>query len=688
MDIPSFRDHHESETELEELKERLKQVEEELRLQDDAHRRTARLIEALSSSVEQQRLGQNRLQEDVTLLSMALQTVEGRTQEILRSRIWRTFVSVGGLMLRRPWILSGGVRPSLPPRPVEAREARARRLVQVPIQRAWSSRHAQGAMTIANWEEAIRSVSSSRPRAEASTPRISIITPTWNTKPSWFAEAALSVLEQSCADWEWCIADDASTTTDFFALFPVLEETGKVRIRRLERHAGISEASNEGLRLASAAYVCFLDHDDLLAPTALAECLEMLEQGLDAVYTDSDKVDEAGLRREPFHKPDWSPEYFRGVMYVGHLLCVRRDLALEAGGFDSHYDRIQDFEFMLRFSERTQRIGHVSRVLYHWRAVPGSVAATADAKGDIGGLQKEAVQAHLRRLHLPATAEPGSVPHRIRVIPLPRNAHPTVSIIIPTKDAPDVLEKCLCSIIQRTAYPGFEIVCVDNETRDPRALHLLRTSPIKRVLFPGRFNFSQANNCGVKQASGEYLVFMNNDIEVITADWIQEMLYYAEQNDVGAVGGLLLYPDRTVQHAGIVLGCRGTADHVLRHAPAGSDGYAGSLTCAHEVSAVTAACMMLRRETFDQIGGFNGHYFTAYQDVDLCLQLRSLGKRNIFCPQAVFFHFESYSRGSHYDFVDRNLLLDRWEEMMVSDPYYNPNFDADTCDYALKVVEP
>ena len=190
---------------------------------------------------------------------------------------------------------------------------------------------------------------------------------------------------------------------------------------------------------------------------------------------------------------------------------------------------------------------------------------------------------------------------------------------------------------------------------------------------------------GVRKASGEYLVFMNNDIEVISENWVEEMLYYAQQEDVGSVGALLLYPDRTIQHAGVVLGCRGTADHVLRFAPADSDGYAGSLACAREVSAVTAACMMLKRENFEAVGGFNEHYFTAYQDTDLCLMLRSLGKRNIVAPRAVLFHLESKSRGRFYDFVDRNLLLDRWEETIAaSDPYYNRNFDIEACDYSLR----
>ena len=501
----------------------------------------------------------------------------------------------------------------------------------------------------------------------------------------WFAEAAISVLEQSFDDWEWCIVDDASTRADFHALFPVLEETRRIKIRKLEQKLGISGALNEGLRMASGEYVCFLDHDDMLAPAALAECAEALQENLDAVYTDSDKVDDGGIRSEPFHKPDWSPEYFRGVMYVGHLLCVRRDLARDIGGFDSRYDGVQDFEFMLRYSEATQRIGHISQVLYHWRAVPESVAFSAAAKPDQAQLQRAAVEAQLARLQLPAVAEPGSAPHLVRIVPAPLTSEPRVSILIPTRDAPDLLERCLSSIFKKSSYSNFEVICIDNETTDPRALELMETYPVTRVPYPGHFNFARANNLGARRAAGDVLILLNNDVEVITENWIENMLYYACQPDVGAVGGLLLYADGDVQHAGVVLGARGTADHLLRHAQADSHGHAGVLECAREVSAVTAACLMAQKEKFERAGGFNEYYHTAYQDVDLCLQLRSLGLRNIFTPRARLFHLESSTRGSYYDFVDRNLLLDRWGEVIAaSDPYYNPNLDLEAGDYSLK----
>jgi GT2 family glycosyltransferase len=299
-------------------------------------------------------------------------------------------------------------------------------------------------------------------------------------------------------------------------------------------------------------------------------------------------------------------------------------------------------------------------------------------------LQNDAVQEHLERVKLRAVAEPGPSPLRTRIVPRPLAEQPLVSIVIPTKNAPDLLGGCLRSITGKTAYARYEIICVDNDTKDPQALQLMQTYPVKRVLFPGLFNYSRANNAGVRAAGGEYLVFMNNDVEIITSRWIEEMLYYAQQKDVGAVGALLLYPDFTVQHAGVVLGCRGTADHVSRRAPADSDGHEGSLGCAREVSAVTAACMMLRRAAFEQAGRFSEEYNTAYQDVDLCLQLRSLGFRNIFTPQARFFHFESRTRGNFYDLGDRKRLLTTWGKTIAAlDPYYNRNFDVQALDYSL-----
>ena len=248
-----------------------------------------------------------------------------------------------------------------------------------------------------------------------------------------------------------------------------------------------------------------------------------------------------------------------------------------------------------------------------------------------------------------------------------------------------MLGRCLKSVSEKTSYPEFEVILMDNETTDERALQLMEQYPVRRIPSPNPFNFSRANNQGAMAATGDFLVFLNNDTEIITEDWLQHLLYYAEQPDVGAAGALLIYEDRTVQHAGVALGMRGTADHTMRGFPMGVDGYAGSLACAREVSAVTAACLMMRKSLFHEIGGFNEHFFTAYQDVDLCLRLRERGLRLICTPQALVVHHESVSRRSYYDMIDRTLLLDQWESMIErGDPYYNPNLNLERGDYSRR----
>ena len=523
-------------------------------------------------------------------------------------------------------------------------------------------------------------------RFEASPPKISILTPTFNSSLSWFIDTVLSVLHQSSTEWEWCIVDDGSTASEIRSVLEILaQKHPRIQIL-LQSSGGISVATNKALELANGDYVCFLDHDDTLTPDAIQASLEKLSQGFDLVYSDEDKIDFSGLHYiEPFFKPDWSPEYFRGVMYVGHFLSIRRELVVAAGGFDRNYDGVQDYELVLRLSESTQNIGHIPKILYHWRKIEGSVASDPQAKPAVERLQQAAVCSHLERLGLPATAKSlGN--HRLGIISAPRTEHPLISIVIPTKNAPDHLERCLNSLFTLSTYPNFEVLLVDNETDDPRALQTMRQHPIKRLSFPGTFNYSRANNLGATYANGEYLVFLNNDTEVLTEDWLQQLLYYAEQPDVGAVGALLLFPDMTVQHAGVVMGSRGTADHIMRGFPSNVDGYAGSLVCAREVSAVTAACMMVRKHDFHQVNRFNEHFFTHYQDVDLCMQFVNVGKRIIFTPRAVLIHHESVTRHNYYDLVDRYLLLDQWQRYIeAGDPFYNLNFDVARCDYGVKV---
>lgn len=522
---------------------------------------------------------------------------------------------------------------------------------------------------------------------EQETPLFSVLTPTYDTKPEWLAEAAITLLNQSFTNWEWCIVDDGSQNRQTRKILEHLSHADpRVRVK-FAANGGISAATNQALDLAQGDYVCLLDHDDLLHWSALESMAEKLREGYDAVYSDEDKLDHAtGELVEPFFKPEWSPEYFRGVMYVGHLLCVQREIANRTR-FDSAFDGVQDFEFMLRVSETGANIGHIPRVLYHWRKTPGSIADASDAKPQIGALQQNAVNAHLGRLGFPARAEQSDLPHRLKILPLARSQFPSISIIIPTKDVAEMLERCLKSVFAKTSYPNFEVVLIDNETTNERALELMQEFPVRQIEFPNPFNFSRANNQGAIAANGDFFVFLNNDTEIVTEDWLQHLLYHAEQPDVGAVGALLIYEDRTVQHAGVALGMRGTADHTMRGFPVDVDGYAGSLACAREVSAVTGACLMIRKSLFAETGGFNEHFFTAYQDVDLCLRLRERKLRLICTPRALVVHHESVSRRNYYDMIDRMLLLDRWERVIErGDPYYNPNLNLERGDYSRRTA--
>jgi len=527
-----------------------------------------------------------------------------------------------------------------------------------------------------------------RYRALGYTPLVSIIMPTYNSPRAHLISAIESVISQIYDNWELCICDDGSKDGTVSLLMEVARQNERIKVKRLKENRGISSATNSALEMASGEYIALLDHDDLLTVNALLEVVALIndDKGIDVIYSDQDKVDEKGNLSSPFFKPDWSPELFLGVMYVGHLLVVRRETALAVGGFRQEFDKVQDYEFMLRISEKTNKIKHIPKILYHWRMIEGSLAYGLNQKNDIDKLQAAAVNAHLTRLSVPAKAE-ANQRHRHRVIckPLPRDSHPKVSIIIPTKDAPDHIQRCLASIYEKTTYRNFEVVVVDNGTVDKRALKTLSSFPVKVIPFNQAFNFSVANNIGVGGCDGEIVVLLNNDTEVVTPDWLEILLFYLSKDNVGIVGPMLTYADRTVQHAGVVLGFRGTADHIMRGFPRESDGYAGSLSCAREVSAVTGACLMIRKDDYDRMGGLVEYYATHYQDVDLCLRVISKGKRIICVPQVELIHYESASRKTYYDLVDRALLLDSWGDLIAAhDPYYNINFSLEHTDYSLR----
>ena len=528
-------------------------------------------------------------------------------------------------------------------------------------------------------------------------PKLSIITPVYNVDEKLLRSCIDSVVQQIYENWEFCLVDDASTKKQVIETLKMCADSDKrIRIGLNEKNLGISETTNKAIKMATGEFIVFLDNDDLLSGIALFEVVKLLNKHPDAdvIYSDEDKIISDDELCEPFFKPDWSPEYFRGVMYVGHLLTVRKTVAEKVGLLDKKFDFVQDYEFMLRLSETTNKIYHIPKILYHWRKIRGSVASSVDSKGDVGSIQVNAVNSHLQRLQLPAIAKKSHFPHRAILSPLPRSKFPLVSIIIPTKDNPEFIQRCLQSIFETTTYPNFEVIVIDNNTTDEQAIEIINSYPVKKVDYKEPFNFSKINNFGSNCAKGDYLVFLNNDTCINTKDWIENLLYYVEQPDVAAAGPLLKFPDNTVQHAGVVLGFRGTADHIMRNYPIDCEGYAGSLLCAREVSAITAACMMVKKSLFVDVGGFNEYYSIIYQDVDLCLKFLTKGYRIIYNPRVVITHYECSTRDKNqYDLIDKNLLLDQWEDIIKSgDIYYNCNFDLTNygpgnTGYALNIKE-
>jgi GT2 family glycosyltransferase len=517
-------------------------------------------------------------------------------------------------------------------------------------------------------------------------PLVSIVTAVYKTPMRSLQMMFESVQSQNYLNWELCIVDDGSCDPALTnALIQMSEKDRRVKLLINNSNEGISHASNKAIELACGKYIAFLDHDDTLAPNALQRCVEtLLENDADAVYTDQDTVTDAGEKIWTFYKPTWSPEYLLHVMYVGHLLVVRAKKVRELNGFNARFDGVQDFEFMLRLSELTGKVLHIPEVLYHWHAIDGSIAASSDAKKGVSDSQVIAVQEYLDRNSINAKAFKHPLfPHRCSVEPYLKS-HPKVSIIIPSKDQPEIIKTCLESIFAKTSYPNFEVLVVDTGTTDPKALQILDSYQIRIVPYLGKFNFSAACNLGADNSLGEILVFLNNDTEVITANWLDHLVFHLTLEDVGAVGSLLLYPNGNVQHAGVVLGARGTADHVARNFPADSDGYAGSLSCPREVSAVTGACLATKKSLFFEAGQFSELYATHYQDVDFCLKLRARGMRCLYTPEAKLYHHESISRGHEsYDFIDRLLFIDSWREILNKpDPYYPASLSLERLDYS------
>jgi GT2 family glycosyltransferase len=488
--------------------------------------------------------------------------------------------------------------------------------------------------------------------------------------------AAESVLGQAYPHWQLCLADDASARAETLAtLSSLAERDSRVSLTRLPRRSGISAATNAALCLATGEYVAFLDHDDVLKPHALAQVVRWLDAdpGLDLLYSDEDKLDPAGRLTEARWKPDFSPNLLLCQNYVCHFLVVRRSLIESLGGLRPGYDGSQDYDLVLRVADVTDRIAHVPDSLYSWRMHEQSAASAGDNKPWAWMAAQRALGDWLRRREDRGGAggwtEEGAWfdVHRVR---FRRAGEPKVSIIIPTRNGRHLLGRCVESVISKSVYSNFELVVVDNQSDDPETLEYLATLPGQVLRYPHEFNYPRQLNLAVAAVECDVLVFLNNDTEVLTTDWLDRLIEQALRPEVGAVGPRLLFPDGKVQHEGIIVGAwRGHANSVEW----GNWWRMGDLL--RDVSAVTGACMATRPGVYWRVGGYDERLRVAYNDVDFCLRLHQAGYQVVYEPDAALFHAEGSTRGLMEDAEDAPLFNERWRPRSSCDPYYNPNLN-------------
>jgi len=517
-------------------------------------------------------------------------------------------------------------------------------------------------------------------------PQFSVITPVHDSEPAALTDTIASVVEQDLASWELCLVDDGSADP---AVFELLEKfaamDARIRIRRLDTNVGIADASNVALAMAVGDYVAFLDHDDLLVPTALSEIAAAIEQrpDVDVLYTDEDKVGSTGEHYDPFFKPDWSPEYLEGFMYLGHLVVYRRAVVDAVGGLRSSTDGAQDWDLALRVTDTTSAVVHVPKVLYHWRAVPGSTAVAVANKPHAVDAARRAVTDHVARTGLGGRCV--NAPREGWFVVRPEvRGDPLVSVVIPTAGQRRLVDgkpmelvvNCLESVLERTSYRNFEIICVlDDDTADvvEPVLRSLHDGRIRTVQAPMPFNFSRKVNLGAVYARGSHLLLLNDDVEVISDEWMTAMLELSQREPIGAVGAKLYFGDGTIQHAGVV-SIDAAPGHVLYRALPGGAGYFGNLALNTNYAAVTGACLMTRAEVFEEVGGLSTQFPRNYNDIDYCYKVGVRGYRVVLTPLAELYHYESSTRVPYPSNEEMELFRSLWGQRMARDPFYNPNF--------------
>ena len=533
------------------------------------------------------------------------------------------------------------------------------------------------------------------------TTTFSVVMPVYNPPLDYLRQAIESVQAQVYPHWEICIADDASPNAAVRELLNELAaQDPRIKLVFREKNGHISAATNSALEIATGDYIALMDNDDLLPPHALAYMALAAHQHPQAglIYSDEDKVTEDNVRQAPYFKCQFNYELFLSQNMISHFGVYRRSVLEEIGGFRVGYEGAQDWDLALRVIEKvgTENIVHVPRVLYHWRIFPGSTALALEEKDYALKAQIESITSHLQRIGKPDTQvypAPG-IPGLLRIKHRLPDPLPLVSIVIPTRDRVELLSMCVNSILEKTAYSHYQIVVVDNGSTDEKALTYLdsiaKDERVKVIRADIPFNYSALNNLGVAQTDGEYLVLMNNDIEITQTDWLEEMLAFACQPDIGCVGAQLWYPNNTLQHGGVVLGIGGVASHAHKGIPRGNFGYFGRASAHQMFSAVTAACLMIRKSTYQAVDGFDETLKVAYNDVDFCLKVRAQGLRNLYNPFASFIHHESASRGSDQEGSNQQrlaaeaaIMKQRWGALIADDPAYSPNLTLLGDDFSM-----
>ena len=535
-------------------------------------------------------------------------------------------------------------------------------------------------------------------------PKISIVVPLYKTPENYLREFVQSVQAQTYKNWELCFSDGSGKDSPIEGVLNELtHKDPRIRVVYTGEQLQISENTNEALKIAAGDFIAFSDHDDLLAPDALYECVKALneDRSIELLYTDEDKVDMKGNKFfMPHFKPDFNIDLLRSINYICHLFVVKREILEQVGMLNPEFDGAQDYDFVLRCVEKSEHIHHIPKILYHWRAHKDSTAENMETKEYALEAGKKAIQAHLDRMNIPADVvqktDRGLCYYRSKYRIF---SQPMISIIIPNKDHVKDLEKCISSIETKATYKNVEYIIVENNSEKEETFayykELEKKNPkAKVVIWDGTgFNYPAINNFGVEKASGEYLLFLNNDTEIVNEDCLEELLGYCMREDVGAVGARLYYEDGSIQHAGVIVGLGGVAGHAFTDFPHESPGYFGRIVMAQDYSAVTAACMMMRKSVYKEVGGFDPKWEVAFNDVDLCLKIRKAGYLIVYNPYAELMHYESKSRGyeDNEEKIERfntecENFIEKWDEFLSKgDPYYSPNLTLDKNDFSLRV---